>query len=208
LLLFFSREIVELTLGTGFGASVPIMMVLILGSVTAAGSIPYRMVLYAVERQRDLVVSSCLGLVILVLANALLVPDRLGSVTLGGWKGLGSAVAMMLMNLGSGLVQYQAAKRHAGITFYKRSGLILLAGISMYLAMVAVRAVVPAALVVRVFVCSLVGVTSYLATLAVLREFTRADVQVFLNVLHPRRMLAYVSEEVVSGRPDAEVKKP
>lgn len=207
LLLFFSREVVELTLGRGFGSSVPIMMVLILGSVTAAGFIPYRTVLYAVERQRDLVISSCLGLVILVLANALLVPARLGSVTLAGWKGLGAALSMMLMNLGSGLLQYRAARRHAGIVFYGRSGLILLAGMAMYLAMTVVRAVVPAGLVIRVLLCSLVGVTSYLGTLAVLREFTRADARVFLNILHPQRMLNYVSEELTSDSASARTEK-
>ena len=206
LLLFFSREIVDLTLGPGFESSVPIMMVLLLSSVIAAAFIPYRTVLYAIERQRDLVISSWVGLVVLVLADALLIPMRLGSLTLIGLRGLGAALAMMLMNLASGLVQVVAAKRHAGVVLYKRSILILLAGTAMYLTMAAVRALVPAVWLVRVLLCSLVGVMSYLAILVLVREFTRADARVFLNILHPQRMLDYVSGELGSGSPGTKVK--
>ena len=201
LLLFFSREIVELTLGAGFGPSAAILVALILSSVAAAAFIPYRMVLYAVERQRDLVVSSCVGLVILVLADALLIPVQLGSLPLPGLRGLGAALGMLLMNLGSGLVQFGAARRCAGIAFYKRSSLILLAAAAMYLTMGTVRALVPVALVLRVLLCSLVGAMSYLLTLVLMREFTRADAQVFLNILHPQQMFDYVSEELGSNRP-------
>ncbi len=64
-----------------------------------------------------------------------------------------------------------------------------------------VRALVPAGLVARVLLCSLVGAMSYLATLVLMREFTRADAQVFLNILHPQQMFDYVSEELGSNRP-------
>lgn len=198
LLLFFSKEIVDLTLGAGFGPSGPIMMVLILSSVAAAVFIPYRMVLYAVERQRDLVISSVVGLAILVMADGLLIPARVGDWSLIGLGGLGAALALLLMNLASGLVQVVAATRYAGTALYKRGVLIFLAGAAMYLAMAATRALVPAALLVRVLFCSAVGVSSYLGTLVLVREFTRADVAVFLNILHPQRMLNYVSEELGS----------
>ena len=193
LLLFFRSEIIQLTLGASFRPSGPIMMALILSSVVAAMFIPYRMVLYAVERQRDLVVSSIVGLAVLALADGLLVPARLA-----GLSGLGAALALLLMNVCSGLVQVAAAKRHAGTGFYRRSGLIFVAGMAMYLAMVAVGALVLTSLVVRILLCSLAGAVSYLAVLAVVREFTRADVQVFFNILHPQQMLDYVVQELGS----------
>lgn len=198
LLLFFSKDIVDLTLGAGFGPSGPIMMVLILSSVTAAVFIPYRMVLYAVERQRDLVVSSLVGLAVLVMADGLLIPARLGTWPLTGLRGLGAALALALMNLVSGLVQVAAAGRHAGTALYKRGALIFLAGMAMYLGMAATRALVPAALLVRILLCSIVGMIAYLATLVLVREFTRADAEVFLNILHPQQMLDYVSQELGS----------
>jgi hypothetical protein len=47
---------------------------------------------------------------------------------------------------------------------------------------------------------TLVGLAVDLGVLALLRQFTCNDVQVFLNMLHPQRMLEYISTELDSSR--------
>lgn len=200
-ILYFSADIVGVTLGADFGAAVPVMICLVSNSVLSAMLGPYRMVLYAIERQADLLLSSVVGLGILLAADAVLVPARWGNVPLLGLAGTGAALAMVLMTLGSGAIQLRAVGRHAGIGFFWKTLWFIGAGLGMYGGMAVADGFAPLPLVMRLLLLSCLGLVVYLGILALARQFSRADLQVFLGLLHPQRMLDYVSEELGQQNP-------
>jgi O-antigen/teichoic acid export membrane protein len=198
--IFFSADIVTVALGAEFAPAMPVLVCLVINSALTAVFQPYRVVLYAIERQSDLVLSSAVGLAVLLLADALLVPSRLGTLSLPGLGGTGAAIAMVVMTLSSGVIQVRTASQHAGTGFYWKAVLHLLAGLAMYAAMILLGSVISASLWLRLPLLTLVGLAVYLGVLVPLRQFTCNDVQVFLNMLHPQRMLEYISTELDSGR--------
>lgn len=145
-----------------------------------------------------------MGLFALLVADALLVPRQFA-----GLGGTGAALGLMAMTVTSGIVQVRAVRQHTGIGFYWRAVRHLLAGLVMYLSMQAISASLAAVWPwlgdagswwVRLPLFSLLGLAVYLAILALLRQFTRADVEVFWNVLHPARMAEYISTELDTRR--------
>lgn len=205
-LVFFSKEIVVVALGAEFAPAASILMCLAVNSIVTAIFQPYRTVLYAIEKQGYLVVSGIIGLVALLLVDALLVPLRLGGLALPGLSGAGAAVGLVAMTVTSGFLQVRAVKQCAGIGFYWKAWLHLLAGGIMYAAMLVLRPaffagqalgrVAPVSLWLRLPLLALLGLAVDLVALALVGQFTRADVQVFLNMLHPQRMAEYVSSEL------------
>jgi O-antigen/teichoic acid export membrane protein len=199
-LVFFSKEVVAVALGAEFAPAASILVCLAINSIVGALFQPYRIVLYAIEKQGYLVVSGLVGLVALLLADALLVPRQVA-----GLAGTGAALGLIAMTVTSGLVQVRAVSRHTGIGLYWRAVAHLLAGLVMYLSMQVVSALVAAFWPRLTSVASwwiwlpflsLFGLVLYLAVLALMGQFTRADLRVFLNVLHPVRMAEYVSGEL------------
>jgi O-antigen/teichoic acid export membrane protein len=204
-LLFFSKEIVAVALGAEFAPAASILLCLAINSIVAAIFQPYRTVLYAIEKQGYLVASGVVGLLALLFADVLLVPRRFA-----GLGGTGAALGLIAMTATSGMVQVRAVSQHTGIGFYWRAMRHLLAGLVMYLSMQAVNALLTAfwprltgagSWWMRLPLLALVGLAVYLAVLALLRQFTRADLQVFLNVLHPARMAEYISTELDTRGP-------
>jgi len=193
---FFSKEIVAVALGAEFAPAAAILVCLAVNSMVTALFQPYRTVLYAAEKQSSLVVSDAIGLVVLLLVDALLVPRQLGGLMLPGLGGVGAALGLIALAVTSGLLQVRVVRRHAGIGFYWKGGLHLLAGGVMYAAMQALGRVAPLSLWLRLPLLALLGLAVHLVVLAVAGQFTRADLRVFLNMLHPQRMVEYVSSEL------------
>ncbi len=196
ILVVFSHELVLTAFGADFRPAAPILMVLVVNSVLVATFSPYGLVLYAIEKQRHLVLGNAIGLVTLLLVNAILVPERIGVLSLPGLRGAGSAIAIVMMTLAGGVVQVWAANRSAGIGFYWKAPIFLLAGVIMYSLMRIGRLTMSVTSWVEVVLLTAGALGSYLGILRLFGLFTRDDAQVFLNMLHPQRMVQYVSGEL------------
>jgi len=194
--IFFSEQIVTVALGAKFSPATSILVCLAINSTVTAIFQPYRAVLYAIEKQGILVWSNLVGLMALLVVDVLLVPHQLGGLTLAGLGGAGAAIGLLAMTVSSGMLQVRAVKQRAGIGFYWKAALHLLAGGIMYAAMWILGRVAPASLWLRVPLLALLGPAVYLLALAVMGQFTLVDARVFLNMLHPRRMLEYISSEL------------
>jgi O-antigen/teichoic acid export membrane protein len=195
-MVFFSHQAVQIAFGSEFAPAAPILMVVVINSVLGAIFAPYSMVLYATEKQRYLVISNALRLLILLIANMLLVPSYAWGFSLPGLKGIGSAIALVIMTIAGGIAQARAVGRSTRIGFYWKSLLYLLAGGVMYLAMHIAGRLITNFQWPRIMLSTAFGVGAYLATLIWLGLFTRADFQVFVNMLSPQRMLDYISSEL------------
>lgn len=196
ILIVFSHELVLAAFGAQFAPAAPILMGLVANSVLVATFSPYALVLYAVEKQSHLVVSNAVGLLTLLFVNAVLVPGRIGGLVLPGLRGTGSAIAVVMMTLAGGVIQVWAVKRNAGIGFYWKAPVYLLAGGVMCALMHIGRLTMAVTPWVEAVFLTAGGLGVYLGLLSLLGLFTRADAQVFLNMLHPQRMVEYVLGEL------------
>lgn len=196
LLIFFSRQIVTVALGANFDPATSILVSLAINGIVTAIFQPYRAVLYAIEKQSILVLSNLVGLTALLVVDVLLVPRQLGGLTLAGLGGTGAALGLIAMTISSGILQVRAVRQRAGIGFYWKAALHLLAGGLMYVAMLTLGRVAPSSLWLRIPLLGVFGLVVHLAALASMGQFTLADARVFLNVLHPQHMIEYVSSEL------------
>jgi len=195
-LIFFSDEIVVTTLGAEFMPATPILICLAVNSILSAIFQPYNTVLYAIEKQSYLVISNLLGLLTLLFVNALLVPRQMWGLSLAGLRGTGAAIALIAMTIAGGIVQVKVVSQYAGIGLYWKAMWYLLAGGIMYLVMQTGSKLIPMPIWKAVPVLTALGLGTYLVTLTLAGQFTRADAQVFLNMLHPHKMMEYISTEL------------
>lgn len=195
-LIFFRHEAVLTAFGGEFAPAAPILAFMVINSTLSAIFVPYSLVLYAIEKQRYLVISNALRLLTLLFVNVVLVPREAWGLSLPGLRGTGSAIALAVMTIAGGIVQVRAVSRSARISFYWKALLYLLAGGIMYLSMQLGRGIIPMSLWAEIGLLTAFGLATYFVTLMWLGLFTRSDAQVFLNTLHPRKMMEYISAEL------------
>lgn len=190
-----SAQITRLYLGEAFGRSGPMLAVLAFNPVIVAFFEPYNTVIYAVGKHRSLLLSSVLGLVVLLILDTLLVPRSLLSLTMLGLGGIGAALGSLASQAVSGAFQIHLARRFAGVGFYWRAVKFVLAGLGMAAVARSIQQAAPPSLWMTGLAVA-VGAAAYLVILSMLQEFRRADAQVLLDVLHPGRMASYVLGEL------------
>lgn len=195
-LIIFSHQVVITAFGPEFAPAAPVLMALVTKSILSAIFSPYALILYAIEKQKYLVISNTLGLLTLLFTNAVLVPDQAWGLSLPGLRGTGSAIALAAMTLVSGIVQVGTVRWSTSIGFYWKALLHLLAGAIMYLVMQVGRSTAPMSMWAQIPLLTALGLGAYLAALRLMGLFTRADAQVFLNMLHPRKMMEYIVSEL------------
>ena len=202
-----SQAIARAYLGPEFARSGPILAVLAINPVMLALFEPYNSVVYAVEKHHYLVPSGLLSLGVLLLVDGLLVPRSLGGTVVLGLGGLGAAIGSLISQAVNGAFQVGIARRCARVGLYWRAAKFAAAGAVMVAAGLVVQRIagstswaMGAALIT--------GSAFYLGILALLREFTRGDAHMFLQLLHPARMADYIGTELRSAdrHRDARVK--
>lgn len=190
-----SMVLVRLYLGEGFSRSVPILAVLAFNPLLVAFFEPYNTVVYAVEKHRYLVAGSLMGLATLLVVDALLVPRTLLGAPMLGLGGLGAALGNLACQAVVGAFQVYLAWRYAGVALYWRGIKFIAAGLTMAVVAGLFLREIPGT-VWTTATALVVGSSAYLATLTVLHEFTRADAQLFIDLLHPGKMIGYIRAEL------------
>jgi len=195
-----SQAIARAYLGPEFARSGPILAVLAINPIMVALFEPYNSVVYAVEKHQYLVPSGLLSLGILLLADGLLVPRALGRTALLGLGGLGAAIGGLISQAVNGAFQVGIARRYAKVGLYWRAARFAAAGAAMVASGLAVQRIAGSTSAWAMAAALIVGGAFYLSTLALLREFTLGDARLFLQLLHPRRMLDYVTAELLGTK--------
>jgi len=190
-----SAQITRLYLGEAFGRSGPILAVLAFNPVLVAFFEPYNTVIYAIGKHRSLLLSSVLGLVVLLSVNALLVPRSLLGMTMLGLGGVGAALASLVSQAVTGAFQIHLARQFARVGFYWHAVKFVLAGLAMAAVARSIQQAAPPSLWMNGLSVT-AGAAAYLVMLSMMQEFNRADAQVLLGVLHPGRMATYILGEL------------
>ena len=191
-----SVHVTCLYLGQEFARSGPILAVLALSPLLTAFFEPYNTVVYAIEKHRYLVPSGVLSLVVLLIADALLVPPALWGMPMLGLGGLGVALGSLISQAVNGTLQIYIAKRYARVGLYRRAVKFVAAGLAMAAAAMAVQRIAGSNSLLVMALALICGSATYFVALAIQHEVNRGDARLLLDLLHPGRMADYVGAEL------------
>lgn len=190
--------IVDLILGDGFLRTRIILVFLALYALLEILNKPYSQILTGTGNTRAAVrISSAIFFLNLFL-NLIFIPETLLGVTLAGLGGLGAAMATCLSDTIRFVLLRIKAKGLIGSTFrpgimVKHMGASAGAGGVMY----GISLIIGRDLGMMLLIPFLmIGLLLYLAILILLREFTREDLDFFLDMLHPGKIGRYIMSEI------------
>jgi Na+-driven multidrug efflux pump len=114
-----------------------------------------------------------------------------------GLSFVGAALALMIGNIVGLVIVRYVVYRLTGTSTNPRLALQLLAGGASVLAMYALGLFISIDRFYTLIVFGLVSFAAFLAVLAAIREFTRKDLDFFLELLNVRKMAIYIRDELV-----------
>jgi len=195
----FSNPICYLLLGTKFISSGPILVILSLVVLVNGVTQPYAQQIGGTNRIILAAKLSSLVFIINILLNFLFIPREFLGIKLLGMGGIGAALATLIsIAMGSILFRFYAYKISASkpnlrILLHLVSALIM--GVVLHF----VSSFVSAILFYHLIIFAIIGVIIYILILFILKEFTRKDLILFLDILNPIKMKNYAKLEITSG---------
>ncbi len=202
LLIFLAKPTIYILLTKKFYTAIPIMQILPLFALFDALERPYQTKLLGMDmpklaRNRMLIM---LGLNITL--NILLIPRDIRSlgIKLAGLAGEGAAIATV--------IAYFAGLVYTRVMTYRISKVGINMAVFKHL-FAAVMAGMAASYINRFYVVIrwydllalfAIGIGIYAAILAAIKEFRKDDFELFIDTINPRKMLAYMKEEIGNKR--------
>lgn len=145
----------------------------------------------------DISAKITLGTFILnVVLLLVLVPNELFGVRLLGMSYTGAAIALALTALAVFVSVRLIVRGLTGTRTNLRILRHLVAGAAAGIVLEGLNNVLPLSGILTLVIFAVVTVVAFFAALAVLREFTRADVNYFLDLVNPKKMFSYMGEEM------------
>jgi len=216
LVVYFREPIVVLLLSRRFLRSVPVLAVLAVSVVFKTFSAPYRNLAYALEKPLYLAWTGMVGLVTLLVADLVLIPDTLFGLSMAGLGSLGAALGWLIMSVVEGSVLVLLLNRpqsrrprpataspsgtfgRAGLPIYWEGLWFLGAGGLMYSALHLLGSVLGWSQPWQIPLLVLIGGCVYMGCLFLARRIRWSDLAFLLQAADPRKMLGYVSSELGS----------
>ncbi len=196
LVICFSSFIVHITLGRQFLPSARVLQVMAAGTLFRALTQPYSMLIYAVEEHASLIYINLLSCGTMVVASLILVPTELLGREMFGLGALGTSLGMLLSCLVGLVLHMRVASRRAGVGFWVNTIWYLLAGIAMYAVIQVTESLSGGSLWITLTLGSALGLASFVGFLALVREVNRTDLDFFMDMIDPRKMVSYTVSEL------------
>lgn len=195
----FSQPICRILFGAKFVSSAPILM--ILSSVALINGItqPYAQQIGGTNRIILAAKLSSIVFVLNILLNLLFIPREFLGVKLLGMGGIGAAFATLIsIAIGSIFFRLYAYK----ITASKPNPRILLHLLCASISGIVLHFISDSMSTISwyyLILFAVIGAGVYILILTILQEFTRKDLNLFLDILNPVRMKNYAIGEIKSG---------
>ena len=194
-----NHSIVHLILGDGFGDADMILSFLSLYALVAILNKPYSQVLTGTGRTGIAVRISAVIFLANFLLNLLLIPKSMMGIPLAGLGGVGAAAATFLSDTGRFILLRREAGRIIGRTFQATVMIkhITASSLSSGMLYLLFTMAVPWELRIILLIPGLIGgLIFYLFLLMIFREFTKSDLEFFMDMLHPGKMGHYIRSEL------------
>jgi O-antigen/teichoic acid export membrane protein len=136
------------------------------------------------------------GVVLLLI----FIPDRLFGVQMLGMSYSGAAIASVITSAVSFAAVRLVVKDLTGTVGNPRILRHILAGVMAAVVVITMSTVYHPSGFIALGIFAVVTVVAFFASLALLKEFTRADIDYFIDLVNPSKMLSYMGDEVKSKK--------
>ncbi len=191
-------SIVRLILGDGFEDSGMILAFLALFALMSILNKPYSQVLTATGKTRLAVRISLVIFLANFILNIIFIPSKIFGYALFGLGGVGAAAATFFSDTGRFVILRREARKLIGKTFQARVMAKHIAASALSAAVIfGVSTLVPGHLSNYLLIPELLaGLGLYFILLVLFREFGRADLDFFIEIIHPGKMGGYILSEL------------
>ena len=193
--LVFAEPVMVLLFGSDAAVSAPILQVLLLGTYVTAIVTPYAIQVVSTGHLKIALGLSSLTLILVVVLNAIFIPDDLFGYQLFGLGGLGAAITTSLSLFIRGIFAKYFAKKLTGTRGYTRIWTHLLAGGLSAVVGYLIWTALPTDWYFLPLYGFAILVTSFII-LFITKEFTRKEFDFFWNAINPRKMKRYIVTEI------------
>jgi len=195
----FSQPICQILLGTKFIPAAPILMILSLVALVDGISQPYTQQTGGTNR---IVLAAKLSTVTFglnILLNLLLIPRKIGSLHLLGMGSIGAAIGTLIsIIVGSVLFRIYAYKITGSKPMFSVL-LHLIAATIMGTILHLISKHITDISWYHLILFAFLGIILYIGVLYVFHEFTKNDLNLFLNILNPIKLKNYIIIEIKGG---------
>jgi len=197
-MIFMARPVIHIMLSNKFYPAIPILQILPIFALFDALEKPYQMKLLGMSLPKFARNRVLLMVALNVALNILLIPRdiQMLGVRLAGMGAVGAAIATVIAYLAGLVYTRWVVWRVSRMAVNWRIGLHFLAALAMGLTLATLYQYFPVGRWYELAAVGLLGLGLYLGLLALMREFTRADLDLFMDTLNIRKMGRYVREEL------------
>jgi O-antigen/teichoic acid export membrane protein len=192
---FFADPIRQLILGNKFEPSNPIISVLVLNAMLIIFNQPYSSQLLGTNQIKLGMILGLMMLGINIFLNLILIPTRLLGIQMAGLGGLGAAFSLLISSfIGTFLFRFFAFKTSGSKPNYKIIIHLFCAILSFGGVFLISRYLSLSPYFIPLYF--LIGGGFFLLIMAILGEFTKEDIHYYLNMLNPKLMKNYITDEL------------
>ncbi len=203
IMIFLAKPLIHIMLTDKFYTAIPILQILPLFALLDALERPYGTQLLGLDMPKFSRNRMLLMLSINVILNILLIPRDIKSLNLrlAGLAGEGAAIATV--------VAYLAGLVYTRIVIYRLNGTGFNFAVIKHLVAAVISGMASNYIFTEFYSISrwyelvfagLVGISIYIAILALIREFRKEDMELFLDTANPLKMFSYIKEEIKGKR--------
>jgi O-antigen/teichoic acid export membrane protein len=197
IILAFAIPVIDILLNSSFRPAVLSLQILTVYTYVLTLGMPYRFLILGMDRPTTFAKVMVMGGITNIVLNLFLIPEDglLSQLDINGPSGaaLSALISSLVMLVG---FHYYSRKIIKFRRFQNRILLHIVAGLLMGLILWKLASYVPQMQWFYLVGLSLIGVGVYLVFLWLLREFSKAELNFFLETVNPKNLLRYIKSEI------------
>ena len=195
-LIVFRKPVIDIALSSAFYPAAPVLIVLLIYVLIAALIGPYSLIVVGMNRPGLAAKAGFIVCVTNIVLNTLFIPKN-GALSIFGINGsTGAAIATAISGF-IGLIMFMfLSKRLVGIKISKKPLLHMSAACVMGCLLYYLSTLTAFVRWYHLVFFGIIGLVAYLGILYLFKEFTREDLNFFLDTVNPKEMGRYVKSEL------------
>ncbi|MBU2565591.1 MAG: flippase [Candidatus Thermoplasmatota archaeon] len=195
-IIVFRKPVIDVALSSAFYPAAPVLVVLLIYVLIVSLSNPYALMVTGMNRPGLAAKAGFIVCVTNIVLNILFIPKN-GTLSIFGINGsTGAAIATAISGF-IGLIMFMfLSKRLVGIKISKKPLLHMSAACVMGCLLYYLSTLTAFVRWYHLVFFGIIGLVAYLGILYLFKEFTREDLNFFLDTVNPKEMAGYVKSEL------------
>ncbi len=193
IIILFSRQIVSIILGPSFSDSAIVLQVLSLSVIMISLNRVYVVQFLSADKPAVITIVNILNILVHLMLNFILIPVNVFGIQMLGFGAYGAALSLLLSFLISTIIFRILVYRHFGYfpitpnVFYHASVALLIYFILSF---------IETSATVTFIIIAPIILVAYFFILYLLKEFSRNDLNFFMDAINPKKMKRYISDGI------------